>query len=166
MGAFGNVEKKAEDLWRAGLREQLDGNLSEALDLYEQSIALHPTAEALSYKGWALSHMGELDDAVDACLEAIELDADLGNPYNDIGAYLVEMHREDEAVLWFQRAKEAPRYDTPQFPYLNLARLYTHRGYLAGALLELQMAELLAPEDPRVGQLVAQIGERMEEQGS
>ena len=58
----------------------------------------------------------------------------------------------------------ADRYDTPQFPYLNLARLYIHRGHLAGALLELQVAELLAPEDPRVAQLVARVGELMQDE--
>ena len=154
----------AQQLWQRGLRAQLDGEIDEAMRLYRTSLEVQETAEAWAFLGWGLSFQGHLDDAVDACLRAIELDPGLGNPYNDIGAYLVEQDRDEEAVLWFQRAKEAERYDTPQFPYLNLARLYIHRGRLAGALLELQVAELLAPEDPRVAQLVARVGELMAEQ--
>jgi tetratricopeptide (TPR) repeat protein len=30
------------------------------------------------------------DDAIAECKKAVELDPDLGNPYNDIGAYLIE----------------------------------------------------------------------------
>jgi tetratricopeptide (TPR) repeat protein len=153
----------ARQLWQRGLRAQLDGEIDEAMRLYRTSLELHETAEAWAFLGWGLSFQGLLDDAVDACLRAIELDPGLGNPYNDIGAYLVEQDRDEEAVLWFQRAKEAERYDTPQFPYLNLARLHIHRGRLAAALLELQVAELLAPEDPRVAQLVARVGELMSE---
>ncbi len=157
-------QSAAQQLWQRGLRAQLDGEIDEAMRLYRTSLELHETAEAWAFLGWGLSFQGQLDDAVDACLRAIELDPGLGNPYNDIGAYLVEQDREDEAILWFQRAKEAERYDTPQFPYLNLARLYIHRGHLAAALLDLQIAELLAPEDPRVAQLVCRVGELMSEE--
>ena len=157
-------QSAAQQLWQRGLRAQLEGEIDEAMRLYRTSLETHETAEAWAFLGWGLSFQGQLEDAVDACLRAIELDPGLGNPYNDIGAYLVEQDREDEAVLWFQRAKEAERYETPQFPYLNLARLYIHRGRLAASLLELQVAELLAPEDPRVAQLVARVAELMSEQ--
>jgi hypothetical protein len=34
--------------------------------------------------------MGLTDDAITECHHAIEVDPDFGNPYNDIGAYLIE----------------------------------------------------------------------------
>ena len=43
-----------------------------------------------------------------------------GNPYNDIGAYLIEKGDLDEAIPWFQKAMQARRYESPAFPHLNL----------------------------------------------
>lgn len=165
MNAFQTADHDiAHQLWQQGLKTQLDGNVDEAMSLYERSLELHPTAEAWTFLGWGLSFQGRLEEAIEACFRAIEVDRSLGNPYNDIGAYLVEQEREDEAILWFQRAKEAGRYETPQFPYLNLARLFIARGLLGTALLELQVAELLAPSDPRVAQLIARVGELVAEE--
>ena len=149
----------ATELWQEGLERQLSGDLDEAMRLYRCSLKLHQTAEAHTFYGWGLSFQGRLDEAIEACGKAIATDSELGNPYNDIGAYLVELDREDEAILWFQRAKEARRYDNPQFPYLNLARIWIGRGAHGRALLELQVAEILAPHDPRVDQLVSRVGD-------
>ena len=37
--------------------------------------------------------MGQLDEAIEECHRAIRTDPDFGNPYNDIGAYLIELNR-------------------------------------------------------------------------
>ena len=36
------------------------------------------------------------------------MDPDFGNPYNDIGAYLIEMGRLDEAIPWLEKATLRP----------------------------------------------------------
>ena len=46
----------------------------------------------------------ELDDAIAQCEIAIELDPEFGNPYNDIGVYLMQQQRLDEAIPWLERA--------------------------------------------------------------
>lgn len=148
----------ANSLWREGLTRQLDGDLDTAVGLYRASLAVVETAEAWTFLGWCLSFKGELDLAVAYCRRAIEIDPDLGNPYNDLGAYLVEMGRESEAETWFVRAKEAQRYETRQFPFLNLARLYIGQGRLPKALMELQAANVLAPDDERIDELIAYVG--------
>ena len=51
------------------------------------------------------SFQGRPDDAIAECKIAIAVDPDFGNPYNDIGAYLIELGREEEAVTWLERAK-------------------------------------------------------------
>src|SRR4026208_71463 len=89
-----------------------------------RSIAAHPTAEAHTFLGWAMSFQGRHEDAIAQCKIAIAVDPTFGNPYNDIGAYLIELGRHDEAPLWLERAKAAPRYEPRQFPYFNLARVY------------------------------------------
>src|SRR5262249_38344426 len=58
-----------------------------------RSIAIHPTAEAHTFLGWTLSHLGRHEDAIAECKTAIAVDPLFGNPYNDIGAYLIELGR-------------------------------------------------------------------------
>ncbi len=147
----------ATRLWQEGLKRQLAGNLEEADRLYRCSLEVYETAEAHTYLGWSLSFRGELQEAIGHCHQAIATDPGFGNAYNDIGAYLVELGKSVEAEEWFLRAKTAERYETPQFPYLNMARIYIDRGEYGGALLELQIAQTLAPEDCRAEQLLAQV---------
>jgi Tfp pilus assembly protein PilF len=52
------------------------------------------------------------------------VDPEFGNPYNDIGAYLIEQGRCDEAIPWLERATEAKRYEPRHFPHYNLGRAY------------------------------------------
>jgi Tfp pilus assembly protein PilF len=56
-------------------------------------------------------------------MRAIEIDPEFGNPYNDIGVYLMQRDRLDDAVPWLERAKLAKRYEPRQFPYMNLGRI-------------------------------------------
>ncbi|MEE2829736.1 MAG: hypothetical protein VX498_11165 [Myxococcota bacterium] len=154
----------ANALWREVLERQLAGEIPEAMKLYRTSLALRETAEAHTFLGWTLSFQGELDAAITQCRKAIEADPDFGNPYNDIGAYLVELDREDEAIAWFAQAKQANRYENPQFPYLNLARIYTSHGDYGLALMELHTAAVLAPEDERVRQLTRRIGTLLQQE--
>jgi Tfp pilus assembly protein PilF len=154
----------ATALWKDGLEHQLDGKIPEAIKLYRASLALRETAEAHTFLGWTFSFEGRLQEAIAQCRKAIEIDPEFGNPYNDIGAYMVELDREEEAMVWFTQAKRAGRYENPQFPYLNLARLHLDNGDLGPALIELQIAELLAPEDDRVHQQITRAGKLLDAQ--
>ena len=73
------------------------------------------------------------------------VDPDFGNPYNDIGAYLIELGRDDEAIGWLERAKTARRYEPRHFPYFNLARIYVKRHKTREAIRELQGAVSIEP---------------------
>jgi Tfp pilus assembly protein PilF len=138
----------AERLWQAAYKLQLAGELTRAVALYRRSIALHPTAEAHTFLGWTYSAQGRLDDATRECLRAIEVDPDFGNPYNDIGVYLMQQGKLDEAVPWLEKAKRAPRYEPRQFPCMNLGRIYLNRGRWWQAIEEFRAAVALAPADP------------------
>ena len=102
----------------------MEGEYDRAAELYQKSIAIHPTAEAHTFLGWTFHFQGKLHEAVEQCKKAIEIDPDFGNPYNDIGAYLIELRRYDEAIPWLERAIEAKRYDPRHFPHYNLGRVY------------------------------------------
>ncbi len=127
-------------LWEEAYRVQMDGRLGDAIQLYKRSIDLHPTAEAYTFLGWAYSQIDLLDTAIELCEQAIEIDPDFGNPYNDIGAYLIEQERWEEAIPWLQKAIAAPRYASPQFAYMNLGRVYEHLGQWPQALAEYDRA--------------------------
>ena len=83
--------------------------LNTAVSLYSQSIETFPTAEAYTFRGWAYQSFGRIDDAIEECKRAIQVDPDFGNPYNDIGAYLMAKGKLDEAIEWLEKAKRAPQ---------------------------------------------------------
>jgi tetratricopeptide (TPR) repeat protein len=119
---------RAEELWRKAYAHQLNGDLAEAIELYRASIAAYPTAEAHTFLGWSLSFLGRYDDAIAECKAAIELDPEFGNPYNDIGVYLMEKNLLPQAVPWLIKATQVPRYESPHFPWMNLGRAYAKIG--------------------------------------
>lgn len=137
----------ATRLWQEAYRHQMAGDLARAIALYRRSISVHPTAEAHTFLGWSLSFLGRLEDATRECLRAIEIDPDFGNPYNDIGVYMMQQGRLDEAIPWLEKAKRASRYEPRQFPYVNLGRLHLRRGRWWEALREFEGAVAVAPDD-------------------
>ena len=139
--------RRATELWRQGYRYQTGGNVDRAIELYRQSIELYPTAEAHTFLGWAMSFQGHLAEATEECLRAIEIDAEFGNPYNDIGVYLMQQDKLDESISWLEKAKQAKRYEPRQFPFLNLGRIYIRQGRWWEALREFEEAVRLAPRD-------------------
>jgi Tfp pilus assembly protein PilF len=146
MGDRGTALKLFERAYECQRR----GALDDAVHLYQASIAEHPTAEAHTFLGWVYALERRLDEAITECKRAIEVDPTFGNPYNDIGAYLVELGRESDALPWFERAIEAPRYEARYFPYLNLARIHEKRGAVTDALEILTRAAEACPDAPEV----------------
>ncbi|NIR32158.1 MAG: tetratricopeptide repeat protein [Gammaproteobacteria bacterium] len=125
--------EQAHELWREGASLHLEGRYEAAVARFRRAIKLHPTAEAHTYLGWSLSRLGRYEDAITECRRAIELDPQYGNPYNDIGAYLIELGRPDEAVPWLHRALEAERYCCYHFAHFNLGRAFLLKGHVAAA---------------------------------
>ena len=115
-------------------------NLDRAIEHYQRSGAVHPTAEAHTFLGWSLSFQGRLEGATIECLRAIEIDPDFGNPYNDIGVYLMQQGKLDEAIIWLGKAKQARRYEPRQFPFMSLGRVYLKQGRWGDALREFEGA--------------------------
>jgi Tfp pilus assembly protein PilF len=139
--------RRATELWQEAYRDQMDGELDRAMARYQRSIDVYPTAEAHTFMGWALSVQGRLDEATDACRRAIEIDPQFGNPYNDIGVYLTQQGKPDEAIPWLEKAKQATRYEPRQYPFMNLGRIYLRQGRWWEALREFEGAVRSAPDD-------------------
>lgn len=125
-----NRKSQAQQLFEEAFEVQMQGDLERAVELYRRSLALHPTAETHTFLGWTYHMQGKVPEAIAECKRAIEIDPDFGNPYNDIGAYLIELERYDEAIPWLEQAIAAKRYDPRHFPYFNLGRVYLAKGLL------------------------------------
>ena len=103
---------------------QMEGDLDRAAELYQESIELCPTAEAYTFLGWTYRFQGRLNDAIAECRKAIDVDPSFGNPYNDIGAYLIEQGKHEEAIPWLDQATESERYESYHYPWYNLGRAH------------------------------------------
>lgn len=128
-----DAEARARLLWEAGYIRHVMGLHEQAIESFRASIALHPTAEAHTFLGWTLSHLGNLREAIIQCEIAIRLDPDFGNPYNDTGVYLMELGRSQEAIPWFEKAIASKRYCCYQFAHANLGRVLLARGSIEEA---------------------------------
>jgi Tfp pilus assembly protein PilF len=147
MSERARLRAEAIRLWEEAQSFQQRRDLPEAIRLYRESLAIHRTAEAHTFLGWALSWQGDVDGAIAECKRAIAVDPEFGNPYNDIGAYLIEKGELEAAIPWLERAKKAKRYDPRHYPHLNLGRIYTKTGKVTRAIVEFERALELHPGD-------------------
>ncbi|HEV2801134.1 MAG TPA: tetratricopeptide repeat protein [Pyrinomonadaceae bacterium] len=127
------ARREAVELFRRAYAAQQEDDYDGAIELYRRSIAAYPTAEAHTFLGWVYSFQNRYDEAIGECLRAIQVDPDFGNPYNDIGSYLLAKGDRFNCVRWFRRAIRAPRYEARAFPHFNLGRVYEQRGRLLDA---------------------------------
>jgi len=136
----------AWDLLKEAYQYQMGGDYEMAIELYKRSLDLHPTAEAFTYLGWTYRFQGKIDDAIAECKKAIQIDPEFGNPYNDIGAYLIEKGEYDEAIPWLERSLQAKRYDSCHYPHFNLGRVYAAKELYGKARYHFEQALKLSPD--------------------
>jgi Tfp pilus assembly protein PilF len=156
------IHIKALELVQRAMNCQMAGEIDDSIRLYRESIALHPTADAHTYLGWAYSFQGRIDEAIAQCEIAIQLDPQFGNPYNDLGVYLMQQQKFDEAIPWLERAKQAQRYEPRHFPYINLGRVYMTKGMLQKAIAEFRGAVKLNPADTELAQLLEDLETKLQ----
>jgi Tfp pilus assembly protein PilF len=139
--------KLAKEYMSKAFEYQLEGQVKEAIINFKLSIQYNPTAEAYTYLGWIHGLDGKYMEAIEYCFEAITLDKKFGNPYNDIGSYLLKLDREDESIEWFKKAINTPRFKERNLAYNNLGKIYKKRGRLLEALEMYKQARLHTPTD-------------------
>lgn len=155
-------KERARALIETAMKHQMAQEFGDAIRLYKESIAIYPTADAHTYLGWTYSFLGRLNEAIAECEIAIELDPEFGNPYNDIGVYLMQQQHLDDAIPWLERAKSAKRYEPRHFPYINLGRIYLSKGMIQKALEEFGGALKLHPEDTDLAELVEDLKSKLQ----
>src|SRR5262245_19722646 len=155
-------QERAIELIGQAMQHQMAQEFDKAIRLYKESIALYPTADAHTYLGWAYSFKGRLNEAIAQCEIAIRLDPEFGNPYNDIGVYLMQQQRLDDAIPWLERAKSARRYEPRHFPYINLGRIYLSKGMIQKAIGEFSRSLEINPTDSDLAQLVEELKTKLQ----
>lgn len=135
-----SAEQRARMQWGAGYVLHLMGDYQRAIELFQASIASRPTAEGHTFLGWSLSHVGRTREAIEQCKIAIQIDPDFGNPYNDIGVYLIDLGKADEAVPWLEKAIASTRYCCYQFAHANLGRVLLGQGKVEEAMRSFERA--------------------------
>jgi len=118
----------ARDYFEKGYLLQKNGHLDRAAHFYRRSIEFMPTAQAHTFLGWVYSLKGLYEEAIGECKKAIAIDPEYGNPYNDIGAYLIQQHRYKDAVPWLEKALQAKNYENYCYPWVNLGRVHQFMG--------------------------------------
>jgi Tfp pilus assembly protein PilF len=118
-----NLQVEAEEFRTLGRERQEAGDVDDAAAYFQMSVDLFPTAEAYTFLGHTLAARGHWQEAIVQCERAISLKPSLGNPYNDIGVYLIELNRLDEALGYLDRALRAPEYDCRNYPHYHRGRV-------------------------------------------
>ena len=160
--ATSKEQERALQLVQQGMDQQMARNLDEAIRLYKESISVCPTADAHTYLGWAYSFLGKIDEAISQCEIAIQIDPEFGNPYNDIGVYLMQQQKQHEAIPWLDKAKLAKRYEPRHFPYNNLGRVYLTKGMINKAIEEFRGALNEKPNETEIAQLIEELESKLQ----
>lgn len=145
-GMSGENLQSAWELLKEAYQYQVGGEYDMAVELYKRSLDLHPTAEAYTFLGWTYRFQGKLEEAIAECKKAIQIDPEFGNPYNDIGAYLIEKGEYDEALSWLERALQSKRYESYHYPHYNLGRAYMAKELYGKARHHFEQALKLSPD--------------------
>lgn len=139
-------EHKSKEYLLKAYRLQMKGKFEEAILNYKKSLKILPTPEAHTFLGWTYSFLGDYENAISECKTAIELDPDYGNPYNDIGAYLLQQGKSDEALTWLELALKAKRFSNQHFAHVNIGKILEQKGLWFEALDEYRKAIEVSPD--------------------
>ncbi|MBM4317599.1 MAG: hypothetical protein FJ116_08980 [Deltaproteobacteria bacterium] len=139
--------QRAQDLIKEGLELAHAGKPEQAREIFQNSFEVHPTAEAMTYWGWMEHQLNHTEQAIELCKKAIALDPEFGNPYNDIGSYLITQGNLDQAIPWLKRATLCKKYEFRHFPHVNLAYIFIEKKMFMKALRELKSALEFVPGD-------------------
>ena len=158
----GDDLQSAWELLKEAYQYQMGGEYEMAVELYRRSLEVHPTAEAHTYLGWAYHFQGKIEQAIAECKKAIQADPEFGNPYNDIGAYLIEKGEYDAALPWLERALQSRRYDSYHYPHYNLGRVYMAKEMYLKARQHFEQALQISPEYTLAREALGQARRRLQ----
>ena len=122
------------------------GRCEDAIPEFETALALNPNwLNSLQLLAWCKVMTGSIEEAIPLDEQAIRLspgDPYLQNYYQDMGIIYLLLSRSNEAIVWFEKARN-PGLD---WPYSFLAAIYALRGESEKAAANLAEAGRLCPD--------------------
>jgi tetratricopeptide (TPR) repeat protein len=139
--------------------------LANSLSEIDREIASAPRLAVNHYvRGWLLSHLGRLEEAVRAYDKAVEIDPKFADAYYNAGVVLADLGRTDEALKrWYAATEADPKLVDA---YYNAGQLHYNRKEFAKALDRWSKARALAPDDFDVAKKVLQAYNALGDRGA
>lgn len=151
---------RAHALWKEAAGLHIDGEYRKAIEIYRRALEIHPTARIHNYLAWSLSELDRYEEAAQHSRAAIALDPTYPNAYNDLGAYLVEQGRADEAEPWLRKATKMEGYCCTHFAYYQLGRALLLQSEIDEARMALETSLMIHPRYQPAAKLLAALRER------
>jgi len=136
--------------------------MQEALPVIRDAKRFKETPMIITLEAWCQFALGKPQIAQSLCLRAIELDAEYGPAYNDLGSYLLEEDKLDDALKFFAKAKHASFFPQREYPYINCGRVYLKRQNYVLAYEEFLNASILSPDRPEILRTLEMIQKNLE----
>ncbi len=132
--ALSEKEKRlrAQTLYEIGQHLFLEGELEEAMNYFQKSLQLHPSIESHIGLAEVYEQMGMLDEAIEECRKAIDIDETHHLPYSRIAQIHYELHDFEVAEEWARRGLNLAQWKAPL--YHILGRIHEKQGRWVEAL--------------------------------
>ena len=124
----------ASKCFEKGYELQVKGEIDNAIEEYKSSIEYYPTARAYTFLGWAYSLQGKFESAIEECYKALEIEPEYANSYIDIGIYLIELKRIEEAIGWLEKGLDLIDFQSSYYAIYHLGRAYEKKGEWLNAI--------------------------------
>jgi len=137
--------KQIESHYRLGLDALEKNNLPKAFEELLRAEKLGPRhADVLAALGYAWNLRGDLQKSYDYYNRSLAINP-AARTLNNYGTLLLSMHKPKEAEAAFRKALEDPRYDRPDYAYINLGDALLMQERLDDAIAAYRQARLLNP---------------------
>lgn len=137
--------QKVNDLYEKGFELYMDQNFNEALDLFNQVLALDPqNYKAINSKGATYAFQGRYSEGVELIQQSIKLKPDYVYAHFNLGLAYELARKYDESIEAYKKALELDDKDV--WSYYGIASIYGRKGDVENVIKWLRPAMHLEPD--------------------
>jgi len=137
--------KRAVDLYEKGLKLYYDRKFTEALDLFNQALAIDPkNHQALNAKGATYAFQGRYDEGISLIQTAIQIKPEFVYAHFNLGLAYELARNYDKSIEAYKEALKLDEKDV--WSYFGIASIYGRQGNVEKVIEWLRPAIALDPE--------------------